>query len=56
MNKCETALKLKEIDLYSSANHLVATEIDIGFVALVEEKRRIFKNLCFSFLKKCKNV
>ena len=34
MNKCETALKLKEIDLYSRANHLVAKEIDIGFVAL----------------------
>ena len=34
MNKCETALKLKEIDLYSSANHLGAKEIDIGFVAL----------------------
>ena len=34
INKCETALKLKEIDLYSSANHLVAKEIDIGFVAL----------------------
>ena len=33
MNKCETALKLKEIDLYSSANHLIL-EIDIGFVAL----------------------
>ena len=34
INKCETALKLKEIDLYSSANHLAAKEIDIGFVAL----------------------
>ena len=34
MNKCETALKLKEIDLYSRANHLVAKEIDIDFVAL----------------------
>ena len=34
MNKCETALKLKEIDLYSRANHLVAKEIDIGFDAL----------------------
>ena len=32
MNKCETALKLKEIDLH--ANHLVTKEIDIGFVAL----------------------
>ena len=57
MNKCEVALKLKEIDLYSSANHLVAKEIDIGFVALthsyprVEEKRQSFKNLCFSFQK-----
>ena len=42
MNKCETALKLKEIDLYSSANHLVAKEIDIGFVALthIQELRR----------------
>ena len=34
MNKCETALKLKEINLYSSANHLVTKEIYIGFVAL----------------------
>ena len=34
MNKCETALKMREIDLYSSANHLVAKEIDIGFLAL----------------------
>ena len=33
MNKCETTLKLKEIDLHSSANHLVAKKIDIGFVA-----------------------
>ena len=33
MNKYETALKLKEIDLYSSANHLVVKETDIGFVA-----------------------
>ena len=42
MNKCETALKLKEIDLYSSANHLVAKEIDIGFVVLthIQELRR----------------
>ena len=55
MNKCETALKLREIDLYSSANYLVAKDIDIGFVALthmrVEEKRQSFKNLCFSFQK-----
>ena len=34
MNKCETELKLKETNLYSSANQLVAKEIDIGFVAL----------------------
>ena len=34
MNKCETALKLKDIDLHSSTNHLVAKEIDIAFVAL----------------------
>ena len=42
MNKCETALKLKEIDLYSSADHLVVREIDIGFVALthIQELRR----------------
>ena len=55
MNKCETALKLKEIDLNSSANHLVAKEIDIGFIALthtrIEKKRQSFKNLCFSFQK-----
>ena len=37
LNKCETALKLKEIDLYSSANHLVAKETDIGFVALTHK-------------------
>ena len=36
MNKYETALKLKEIDLYCSANHLVVKEIDIGFVALTQ--------------------
>ena len=42
MNKCETALKRKEIDLCSSANHLVAREIDIGFGALthIQELRR----------------
>ena len=42
MNKYETALKLKEIDLYSSCNHLVAKEIDIGVVALIhiQELRR----------------
>ena len=43
MNKCETALKLKEIDLFSSANHLIAKEIDTGFVAfthIVELRRR----------------
>ena len=34
MIKYKTALKLKEIDLYSIDNHLVAKEIDIGFVAL----------------------
>ena len=34
MNKYETELKLKETNLYSSANQLVAKEIDIGFVAL----------------------
>ena len=34
MNKCETELNLKETNLYSSANQLVAKEIDIGFVAL----------------------
>ena len=33
-NKCETALKPEEIDLHSSANHLVAKEINIVFVAL----------------------
>ena len=31
MDKCKTALKLKEIDLYSSTNHLIAKEIDIVF-------------------------
>ena len=43
MNKCETALKLKEIDLFSSANHLIAKEIGTGFVAfthIVELRRR----------------
>ena len=42
MNKYETALKLKEIDLYCSANYLVAKEIDICFVALthIQELRR----------------
>ena len=42
MNKCETTLKQKEIDLCSSANHLVAREIDIGFGALthIQELRR----------------
>ena len=42
MNKCETGLKLKERNLYSSTNHLVAEEIDIDFVALtyVQELRR----------------
>ena len=42
MNKCETPLKMKERNLYSSAGHLVAKEIDIGFVALthVQELRR----------------
>ena len=57
MYKCEAALKLKELDFYSSANHLLAKEIAIGFVALTharaEEKRGSFKNLCFSFQKKC---
>ena len=33
LNKYETALKLKEMDLYRSTNYLVAKEIDIGFVA-----------------------
>ena len=60
MNKCETALKLKEIDLYSSANHLVPKEIDIGFVALthIEELKRgdEVSKTCFSFQKKCKKV
>ena len=43
MNKCETALKLKEIDLFSSASHLIAKEIDTDFVAfthIVELRRR----------------
>ena len=42
MNKYETALKLKEIDLYSSANHLAAKKIEIGFVAFthIQELRR----------------
>ena len=42
MNKCETALKRKEIDLCNSTNHLVAREIDIGFGALthIQELRR----------------
>ena len=43
MNKCETALELKETDLFSSANHLIAKEIDTGFVAfthIVELRRR----------------
>ena len=42
MDKCETALTLKETDLYSRANHLVAKEIDIDFVALIhiQELRR----------------
>ena len=43
MYKCEAALKLKEVDFYSSANHLLAKEIAIGFVALThmqELKRR----------------
>ena len=35
MNKCETALKLKELYLYGSADHLIAKEIDTGFVALI---------------------
>ena len=38
MNKCETTLKLKEIDLHSSANHLVAKKIDIGFVGLTNKQ------------------
>ena len=42
MNKCETVLKLKVIDLYSSTNHLVTKEIDIDFVAWthIQELRR----------------
>ena len=57
INKCETALKLKEIDLYSSANHLVAKEIDIGFVALthIQELRRrdeVSKTYVLPFKKK----
>ena len=50
MNKCETAMKLKEIDLYSRANHLVAKEVDIGFVALTHIQDEVSKT-CFSFQK-----
>ena len=47
----------KEIDLYSSANHLVAKEIDIGFVALthIQELRRrdeVAKTYVLPFKKK----
>ena len=61
MKKCETALKLKEVDLYSRANHLVAKEVDIDFVALVhiQELRRRDENskaCVLSFKKKCKKV
>ena len=56
MNKCETALKLKEIDLYSSANRLVAKEIYIGFVALthiqdLRSRDEVSKTSVFAFKK-----
>ena len=56
VNKCRTALKLKEIDLYSSANHLVAKEIDIGFVTLTHmqelRSRDEFSKTCVLAFKK----
>ena len=60
MNKCETALKLKEIDLHSSANHLVAKEIGIDFVALthIQKLRRrdkVSKTCGLAFKKSVKN-
>ena len=60
MNKCETALKLKEIDLYSSTNDLVAKEIDTDFVALshIQELRRrdkVSKTYVLAFKKSVKN-
>lgn len=33
INNCEITLKLKEIDLYKSVNHVSVKEIDIGFLA-----------------------
>ena len=61
INKCETTLKVKEIDLCSSANHLVAKDIDIGSVALtdIQELRRrdeVSKTCVLAFKKKCKKV
>ena len=55
MNKCETAMKLKEIDLYSRANHLVAKEVDIGFVALTHIQDEVSKTCVLAF-KNCKKV
>ena len=56
MNKCETALKLKEIDLYSSTNHLVAKEIDAGLVALthiqeLSRREKVSKTCVLGFKK-----
>ena len=59
MNKCETALKLEEIDL-QVISILVPKEIDIGLVALThtEELKRgdEVSKTCFSFQKKSKKV
>ena len=58
-SKCETALKLKEIDLYSSssAKHLVANEINVGSVALTHiqelSRRDKVSETCVLTLKKC---
>ena len=56
MNKYETALKLKEIDLYCSANHLVVKEIDIGFVALTQiqevgRRDEVWRTCVLAFIK-----
>ena len=61
-SKFETALKLKEIDLYSSssAKHLVANEIDIGSVALTHiqelSRRDKVSKTCVLAQKMCKKV